>query len=254
MKRKLFAASLALCLMLSGCAGTAVTSETEALTETEAAALEEPEFTENGMEIDLDSAQARREYLQQYRFDDTVNQVLIVTHTEGWDAVASYYVKSDDNDAWNLVFQSDAIIGKYGMNKTQEGDAKTPCGDYAITGAFGILSNPGTELDYIDVTPTTFACDEDCEYYNMIIDSEETGHECTGEEMYLLSPEYNYGLTTSYNEDNTYPNGSAIFIHCKGQKPFTGGCIALDQEDMLTILTSAEPGMRVYMDEYYVQQ
>ncbi len=205
------------------------------------------------LEVDTDNAQLRREYLQKYRFDDSVNQVLIVTHTEGWDATASYYEKLDDNDAWTLTFQSGAFIGKGEMNKTKEGDAKTPYGDYAVTNAFGILSNPGTKLDYIDVTPTTFACDEDCEYYNQIIDTEETGHDCTGEEMYIYSPEYNYGMTTSYNEENKYPDGSAVFIHCKGQKPFTGGCVALDEEDIRTILTTAEPGMRVYLDEYYVQ-
>jgi hypothetical protein len=72
--------------------------------------------------------------------------------------------------------------------------------------------------------------------------------------MFKMSPEYNYGLTTNYNEENIYPNGSAIFIHCKGQKPFTGGCIALDEEYMEMILKSAEEGMHIYLDEYYSKE
>ena len=51
--------------------------------------------------------------------------------------------------------------------------------------AFGILDNPGTALDYVDVVETTFACDEEGEYYNQIIDTAETGHDCTGEEMFI---------------------------------------------------------------------
>lgn len=202
--------------------------------------------------LDEDAAQSRREILQKYRSDDSVHQMMIVSHTDGWNANMSFYEKSDANDAWTLTLEGDAYIGKNGMNKAKEGDTKTPCGDFEVLQAFGILPNPGTTMDYIDITPDIFACDEDCEFYNQIIDIKATGHTCKGEEMYKLSPEYNYGLTTSYNSENVYPNGSAIFIHCKGQKPFTGGCIALDEADMKTVLEKAEPGMRVYLDEYYV--
>lgn len=202
--------------------------------------------------IDCDAAQARREILQKYRFDDSVHQMMIVSHTEGWNADVWFYEKTDTNDAWTLVFDGEAYIGKNGMNKTKEGDTKTPCGDYEILQAFGILPNPGTALDYIDITPDTYACDEDCEYYNQIVDAKACGHDCSGEEMFTLCPEYNYGLTTSYNMENIYPDGSAIFIHCKGQKPFTGGCVALDEQDMKTVLEKAEPGMHIYLDEFYL--
>ena len=204
--------------------------------------------------VDADNAQKRCEILQSYRFDDAVNQILIISHTTEWDAKAWFYEKQEVNNAWILTFETDAFIGNNGMNKTKEGDAKTPVGDYEITGAFGILPNPGTSLNYYDIKPTTYACDEACEYYNQIIDTQATGHDCNGEEMFKMSPEYNYGLTTNYNEENIYPNGSAIFIHCKGQKPFTGGCIALDEEYMEMILKSAEEGMHIYLDEYYSKE
>lgn len=215
------------------------------------AKTEDPAPVAEEKTIDTDAAQARREILQKYRSDDSVKQMLIVSHTDGWNANVWFYDKADVNAAWTLVFEGNAYIGKNGMNKTKEGDTKTPCGDYEILQAFGILPNPGTTLDYIDITPDTFACDEDCEYYNQIIDVKETGHNCNGEEMYKLCPEYNYGLTTSFNMENKYPEGSAIFVHCKGQKPFTGGCIALDEQDMKTVMEKAEPGMHIYLDEYY---
>lgn len=86
------------------------------------------------------------------------------------------------------------------------------------------------------------------------IDIKDTGHDCKGEEMYKYSPEYNYGLQTATNPDNEYNKGSNLFIHCKGAKPFTMGCVALDEEYMITILKKADPGMRVYYSEMYIQQ
>ena len=114
-----------------------------------------------------------------------------------------------------------------------------------MRGAFGIRSNPGTDLPYTEIKETTFACDEEGEYYNQIIDTKETGHECKGEEMYELSPEYNYGIETDFNSKNEWPKGSAIFIHCKGTKKFTGGCVALDEELMKKVLETADSGMRI---------
>lgn len=197
--------------------------------------------------INTEANQYWREIVQSYRADDKVNQLLLVRYTGGCSAKALFYTKDKKhNDAWILQFEEDdARVGKYGINKEGEGDAKTPTADLGVGDAFGILSNPGTKLPYIDITENSYACDEDCEYYNQIVDTAATGHECTGEEMYLYSPEYNYGMTTDYNADNVYPNGSAIFIHCKGLKYFTGGCVALDQDHMEMILKYADPGMRV---------
>ena len=164
--------------------------------------------------INVENQAFWRESLQKYRHDDKVHQIMLVRCTEG-------------------------------PEKTGEGDAKTPYGDFGVRGAFGIRSNPGTDLPYTEIKETTFACDEEGEYYNQIIDTKETGHECKGEEMYELSPEYNYGIETDFNSKNEWPKGSAIFIHCKGTKKFTGGCVALDEELMKKVLETADSGMRI---------
>ena len=204
---------------------------------------------------DKDSAQARREEMWKYRDDKNVNQILYVTHTEGSDAIAEFYEKvPEENNAWVMVFRSDAYIGVDQMGQPDEQSGRTPLGDYGIGNAFGIRKNPGTKLNYIDVTPTTYACDEDCEYYNQILDIKETGHDCNGEEMFKYSPEYNYGMQTATNPSNEYNKGSNLFIHCKGAKPFTMGCVGLDEEDMITVLKKADPGMRVYYSEMYMQE
>ena len=139
-----------------------------------------------------------------------------------------------------VLFTTDVHVGKNGLGKTGEGDAKTPVGTLRPLTAFGIKPNPGTAMPYLDVTPTTFACDEDCEYYNKIIDTAATGHDCKGEDMYSLQPYYDYGIATDFNQECIYPNGSNIFIHVKGPKTSTGGCIAFDEDRMIEILKNCD--------------
>lgn len=247
MRRKIISLIVATCMLVSitACSNskTAATETTSEAASTEA--VKDAVDLPADPTINPDNAQYWRESIQKYRKDDMVHQILLVRYTGGCSAIAQFYTKSEYNNAWELKLESDVYVGKYGIGKTGEGDAKTPTADLGVQKAFGILPNPGTKLEYIDVKETTYACDEDCEYYNQIIDTEETGHQCTGEDMYTYSPEYNYGFATDFNAENIYPNGSAIFVHCKGAKPFTGGCIAFDQEDMKYILEQADAGMRV---------
>ena len=151
--------------------------------------------------------------------------------------------------AGKVLFVTDVIIGKNGIGKTGEGDAKTPTGTLRPLSAFGIKPNPGTKMPYIDITPSTFACDEDCEYYNRIIDTAVVHHPCHGEEMYSYQPHYNYGIATDFNKECVYPNGSAIFIHVKGPKPYTGGCIAFDEDKMVEILLNCDMSLIITVKE-----
>ena len=148
-----------------------------------------------------------------------------------------------------VIFTTDVYVGKNGLGKTGEGDGKTPVGTLRPLSAFGIKPNPGTAMPYIDVKPTTYACDDDCEYYNKIIDTETVEHNCGGEEMYSYQPQYNYGIATDFNKECIYPKGSAIFIHVKGAKPYTGGCISFDEERMVEILRYCDMSLVITVKE-----
>lgn len=65
-----------------------------------------------------------------------------------------------------VLFTTDVYVGKNGLGKTREGDGKTPVGTFHPLTAFGVKPNPGTAMPYLDVTPTIFACDDSCEFYN----------------------------------------------------------------------------------------
>ena len=193
-----------------------------------------------------------REELFKLRGDQTCKQVLFIRCDEGTKGFAQYLVKTEEEGsvAWKITRECNAYIGLNGPGKTKEGDTKTPLGVFGVRGAFGIRSNPGTKLPFIRITPDTYACG--CEkYYNRIIDAKVTGHKCTeGEQMYYYSPEYNYGIETDFNTNNEFGKGSAVFIHCMGVKPYTGGCIALPEDDMKYILQDAEPGLKIIIQKF----
>lgn len=171
--------------------------------------------------------------------DNDAGQLLLVEYKGGSEAVARYYVKG--SKGWRFRGQCDAYVGKNGVGKEREGDAKTPLGELKPLRAFGILPDPRCALPYLQVRPGTIACDEQGPYYNKIVQD----IDCGGERMWELSPEYDYGLETNYNETGTWPLGSAIFVHCKGAKSWTGGCIALDRALMKKILSTADGSLRI---------
>lgn len=138
------------------------------------------------------------------------------------------------------IFTTDVFIGSNGLGKEREGDRKTPVGTMRVKGAFGICENPGTSIPYTHVTTSIFACGDKA-FYNQVIDTAVVHHpNCNGEDMSRYVPEYNYGLMTSYNEQCVIGLGSAIFVHCKGDNPYTAGCIAFDEDKMIEILTRCD--------------
>ena len=170
-------------------------------------------------------------------------QLLEVESTGGSNAKVRYYLRTPDG-GWKLVCRGSAFIGKNGLGKTREGDAMTPRGELRPLFAFGIKPNPGSLLQYVPVTRGLIAADGEGPFYNKVVGPADYGATPPeGERMWELSPEYDYGLQTDFNRECTYPLGSAIFIHCKGAKSWTGGCVALDKRIMLTILRTAGPGL-----------
>lgn len=185
-----------------------------------------------------------RSVLRQYAGDEGVRELLLVQSEGGSNARVCYYAKTSGT-RWSLVFETPAFIGKNGLGKTREGDAMTPEGDFGVLTAFGIQPDPGTVLPWLPVTESIFACDEEGPWYNQIVDTAAVHHPCKGEDMFHTAPQYDYGMALDYNAACVWPEGSAIFFHCKGPKPYTGGCIAVDEERMKQILQTAHPGIRV---------
>ena len=176
--------------------------------------------------------------------DPGITSFLEVRCMEGSDARVFFYTRGVSGKLRKLA-EGDAYIGRNGLGKTREGDAMTPEGDFGTGTAFGIPPFSDTEMDYLQLHPGIIACDSEGPWYNTIVDTVGTGIRLTGEDMYATVPEYYYGLEIAYNAERIYPAGSAIFLHCKGAKTWTGGCVAVDRELMEMILRRGGRGMRV---------
>ena len=87
----------------------------------------------------------------------TADQMLIVaafseTATDAW---ISLHEKQADG-TWKMVMTTPGFIGKNGLGKTKEGDAKTPTGVFHFNRAFGIADDPGCAIPYVKVDQDTY--------------------------------------------------------------------------------------------------
>jgi L,D-peptidoglycan transpeptidase YkuD (ErfK/YbiS/YcfS/YnhG family) len=135
-------------------------------------------------------------------------------------------------------FKFRCCIGKNGLTRDKkEGDLKTPKGTYKL----GILyyrndRNPicDTKLTIKKITKNMGWCnDPKNKHYNKEIKIKKS---IRHEKLFRVDYKYNYLIVIEYNTKKiTAFKGSAIFIHLtKDYKP-TAGCIALKENDFLTL-------------------
>ena len=175
--------------------------------------------------------------LDDYKNNSSVNQLIFVQHTGGTRANVQFYKKQNGN--WSKILSCNGYVGRNGIDKVKEGDKRTPTGTFNITGGFGIKANPGTNLNYTQVNSSHYWCGDKA-YYNRLININQYPHNCRGEHLIDYKGVYDYGLFTDFNSSCTYGKGSAIFMHCIGNYSYTGGCIAVDKNSLLTIMRNID--------------
>ena len=189
---------------------------------------------------------------------DTATQMLVVAAFDenATDAWVSLHEKQQDG-SWHMVMTTPGFIGKNGLNKTKEGDAKTPTGVYKFNRAFGIADDPGCAIPYVKVDEDTYWSGDPREgfHYNELVnlkDVPELDLESGDSEHIIDYPyHYQYCLNISYNEEGTPGLGSAIFLHCLGpSKPFTGGCVAIPEDHMKYVMQNIDDNTQVVIDTF----
>ena len=179
--------------------------------------------------------------LAEYQDEPGTDRLIFVKYLGKSRACLEMYKKLRKNgeDRWLKILSCGAYTGKNGMNKEKEGDQKTPTGIFPITAAFGIKKDPGTELPYTEVNEYHYWSEEE-DTYNQLVDVRTLGREkMKGEHLIDCSPAYNYAMVIGYNQECVYGKGSAIFLHAKGKKTYTAGCVAVSQANMKRILKNA---------------
>lgn len=159
-----------------------------------------------------------------------------------------YFIKSFD-DVW---------IGKNGYcleSDMFEGGMKTPLGEYFLGVAFG-NTNLNLNYPYIMVNEGSYWVDDvKSKYYNYFVQIGESDIDVdypyivkslvkkfdSAEHLIDYKKAYKYAVFIEYNAASLEKKpisgrGSAIFLHCHGTKGYTGGCVAIKEDDMKWIL------------------
>lgn len=146
-----------------------------------------------------------------------------------------------------VLLDTDVYIGKNGfsVHKT-EGDMKTPIGIYNIGMAFGREEKPDTELDYIKITKDHYFVDDiSSRFYNTLADNKKCSADWNTAEHLIDYKEYDYVLDIGYNAKCKKGRGSAVFLHSKGDKDNTAGCIAANKADVLFCIKHLKRGSKI---------
>ena len=182
----------------------------------------------------------------------TSTQMLVVANYEGTTAWVSLNEKGSDGK-WYQIMSTPGFIGKNGLGKTVEGDGKTPVGTYRFNAAFGIAKDPDCAIPYIQVGNEQYWSGDvnPGMQYNKMVNINDYPNLDTQNSEHLIeyTRQYQYCLNISYNEEGVPGLGSAIFLHCTGpNKPYTGGCVAIPEDQMKVVMQNVKPDCTVVID------
>ncbi len=188
-----------------------------------------------------------------YRNSKGTNRLIFVQYKGGTRATLKMYKKVKNTSKkrtekyiWKLVLKCNAFVGRNGINKQREGDVKTPTGTFKISEGFGIKNNPGLKgLKYTKLKWYHYWSAEQATY-NKMVDVRTLGRTwMSGEHLIKYVPHYNYALNMGYNPNGIYKKGAALFLHCTGSNPYTGGCVAVSEKNMITIMKNTTSKTRI---------
>lgn len=243
---------LLLSLLLGGCAAR---EQAPAASEAESSAPARPEQPEQSAAVSAPPEDHWENpspaWVEQLPEAQGSRQLCVVAVTEGTSARFSLHQKGEGG-TWGCLLEADAYIGKNGLGKTAEGDGKTPVGTFAFTRAFGIAADPGCAIPYVQVAGNHYWSGDQRPgmHYNELVNVEDLPDldRASSEHIEDFWDQYQYCLNISYNADGEPGKGSAIFLHCQGQYPYTGGCVAIPEKKMKKMLRLVQPDCTVLID------
>jgi len=194
-----------------------------------------------------DILQEQSDWVSNLKVANKTNQILVVA-ADGNKAEISLHSRKQ-NGVWEEIISADATIGKNGVGKAQEGDGKTPSGEYHFMFGFGIKENPGTSFEYVQVDDSYYWIDDSqSQYYNQFVSTKDVLKDWDSAEHIISAEEsYHYVLALDYNIECMPGKGSAIFMHCM---PTGGaGCIAVSEEIMIEVMQKVQKDCVVIIDD-----
>ena len=160
-----------------------------------------------------------------------------------------YYIKK--NDEWQEFLVSEAYLGRDGLGLQSEFDVKSPIGAFKFNKYFGIEDNPGTKLPYIKLNESLYwNSDSESSRYNQMVNIETYTDFDTSISEHLIEETiaYRYAMNINYNEQAVPYKGSAIFLHCSNDIPYTAGCVAISEKNMIKVLQNVNKNAIIIID------
>ena len=145
--------------------------------------------------------------------------------------------------------EKNAYIGKNGLtNEKQEGDGKTPTGEFELGIILGTNAKEKNThgLKYNQITKDMYWIDDSkSKYYNQLVDISKAEKDWNSAEHLIDYPiQYEYLIEIKTNPNNIPEKGSAIFLHCTNNRP-TAGCIAVDKETMKKLIENIDKHTKI---------
>ena len=190
------------------------------------------------------------QWIQNLPAAQNANQLFVVAQYGGRSKALVSMHNRDANGEWQQIMSTNAYIGQNGLGKQWEGDHKTPVGVFKFDRAFGIAPDPGcTAFPYVKINENHYWSGEWNFHYNELVDVSEYGlYSIAGEHLIDYYPHYVYCLNMGYNAECTPGRGSALFLHCFGSNPYTGGCVAISEENMKFVLQNVQADCVLIID------
>ncbi len=167
------------------------------------------------------------------------NQIVLVIQNK------LYLMNKNGDGTWSSSFNTQSWHGSrgYSSNRT-EGDKTTPTGSFPLLYAFGQGGNPGTKMDYRQITPTSYwgGSHIDPTYYNLWYEGTDPVHTDNSEKLIEYQKAYKYALVIGFNMNRVVGKGSAIFLHVDSGSKSTEGCVSIPEPAMLHIMKTVKPG------------
>ena len=181
------------------------------------------------------------------------DQLIVVAGVGETTCYVSMHEKDEDGN-WKMILQAPGYIGLEGMGKADSYHAVTPIGTFTIDKAFGIADDPGCQMEYTKVTEDDYWSGDMREgmHFNEFVkigdvpglDPEACEH------LIDYTYEYQYCLNMGYNSECTPGEGAAFFFHCMSLvKPYTGGCVAVNEAVMKLIMQRVKDGCKITINK-----
>ena len=183
---------------------------------------------------------------------EAAHQLFVVAAYDTSTAWVSLHEK-DGAGVWQTIMTTPGFIGREGIGKTREGDAKTPTGVFGFDAAFGIAEDPGCAIPYTQVDDKMYWSGDMREggHYNEMVSIADVPDLDTEASEHIVDymRQYQYCLNIDFNKECVPGAGSAVFVHCLGpHKTYTGGCVAIPEDQMRVVMCNVSPDCVVVID------